>query len=122
MYQPRWGKVTDLLTRPDVGLVEHDTRDSITRRSAAPLSPQYRADSINRDVPIPYYYQLEGLIRDQLRSGRWLPGEQVPSEKQLCETYSVSRTTVRQAVGHLVTEGLLYHVKGKGTFVRARGS
>jgi GntR family transcriptional regulator len=41
----------------------------------------------------------------------------VPSEKQLCELYAVSRTTVRQAVNNLVAGGLLYHVKGKGTFV-----
>jgi GntR family transcriptional regulator len=76
--------------------------------------------SINRDVPIPYYYQLEGLLRDQVRRGRWLPGERVPSEKELCDIYAVSRTVVRQAVGDLVQEGLLYHLKGKGTFVRRR--
>jgi GntR family transcriptional regulator, N-acetylglucosamine utilization regulator len=82
--------------------------------------PSDGRDSINRDVPIPYYYQLEGLLREQVHAGRWEPGQQVPSEKQLCERYSVSRTTVRQAVGNLVQEGLLYHVKGKGTFVRKR--
>ncbi|HUX87594.1 MAG TPA: GntR family transcriptional regulator [Chloroflexota bacterium] len=76
--------------------------------------------SINRDVPIPYYYQLEGFLRQQIESGQWQAGEQVPSEKQLCEYYTVSRTTVRQAVTNLVNEGLLYHVKGKGTFVRKR--
>ena len=79
-------------------------------------------DSINRDVPIPYYYQLEGMLREQVHRGRWLPGQQVPSEKQLCERYEVSRTTVRQAVGHLVLEGLLFHVKGKGTFVRKQSN
>lgn len=73
---------------------------------------------INRDVPIPYYYQLEGYLRRQIQSGHWQPNQQVPSEKQLCEYFSVSRTTVRQAVSHLVNEGLLYHVKGRGTFVR----
>jgi len=72
---------------------------------------------INRAVPIPYYYQLEGLLRRQVESGQWLPGQRVPSEKQLCELYAVSRTTVRQAVNNLVVGGLLYHVKGKGTFV-----
>lgn len=75
---------------------------------------------INREVPIPYYYQLEGLLRQQILQGNWQAGQRVPSEKQLCEFYAVSRTTVRQAVSHLVGEGLLYHVKGKGTFVRTR--
>ena len=82
--------------------------------------PQPGPGSINRDVPIPYYYQLEGLLRDQVRRGCWQPGERVPSEKELCDIYAVSRTTVRQAVGNLVQEGLLYHQKGKGTFVRRR--
>jgi GntR family transcriptional regulator len=77
---------------------------------------------INREVPIPYYYQLEGLLRQQIMHGRWQAGQRVPSEKQLCEFYAVSRTTVRQAVNNLVDEGLLYHVKGKGTFVRKRAN
>lgn len=76
------------------------------------------SNGINRDVPIPYYYQLEGLLRKQIETGEWQPEQQVPSEKQLCEQFAVSRTTVRQAVGNLVVAGLLYHVKGKGTFVR----
>lgn len=96
--------MTEVLIRPDSNLIRTEA-----------WKP---ADSINRNVPIPYYYQLEGLLRDHLRNGRWRPGEQVPSEKQLCTTYAVSRTTVRQAIGHLVADGLLYHVKGKGTFVR----
>ncbi|HVC33154.1 MAG TPA: GntR family transcriptional regulator [Chloroflexota bacterium] len=75
---------------------------------------------INREVPIPYYYQLEGLLRQHILQGSWVAGQRVPSEKQLCEFYAVSRTTVRQAVSNLVGDGLLYHVKGKGTFVRKR--
>ena len=81
-------------------------------------APRQQTVRINREVPIPYYYQLEGLLRQQISTGRWRGDEQTPSEKQLCELYSVSRTTVRLAIGHLVTEGLLYHIKGKGTFVR----
>jgi GntR family transcriptional regulator len=77
-------------------------------------------DEIDRAVPIPYYYQLEVLLRDQIARGRWKAAQRVPSEKQLCERYGVSRTTVRQAVGNLVQQGLLYHLKGKGTFVGPR--
>lgn len=77
---------------------------------------------IDRSVPIPYYYQLQGLLRQQIVRGRWQEGDQVPSEKQLCEQYAVSRTTVRQAVGQLVLEGLVHHVKGKGTFVGRKPS
>ena len=79
-------------------------------------------DGIDRTVPIPYYYQLEGLLRSQIVTGRYQAGQRVPSEKQLCEQYGISRTTVRQAVGNLVAGGLLHHVKGKGTFVGKRPS
>jgi GntR family transcriptional regulator len=77
-------------------------------------------DEIDRGVPIPYWYQLEGLLRQHIAQGQWKVGQRVPSEKQLCERYGVSRTTVRQAVGKLVESKLLYHVKGKGTFVGSR--
>ncbi|WP_296127315.1 GntR family transcriptional regulator [uncultured Anaerococcus sp.] len=45
-------------------------------------------------------------------------GEKLPSERQLCDDYNVSRTTVRKAIGSLVNAGILYQVQGKGTFVR----
>jgi GntR family transcriptional regulator len=77
-------------------------------------------ESIDRSTPIPYYYQLEVLLRRQIASGHWKVGQRIPSEKQFCERYAVSRTTVRQAVNNLVALGLLYHVKGKGTFVGQR--
>jgi GntR family transcriptional regulator len=76
------------------------------------------AARINREVPIPYYYQLENQLRQEIEAGGWPTDRPIYSERQLCEMYDVSRTTVRQAVGRLVHEGLLYHVKGKGTFIR----
>lgn len=75
---------------------------------------------IDRTVPIPYYYQLERLLRAEIDGGRWAPNEAILSERQLCETYGVSRTTVRQAISRLVRDGMLYHVKGKGTYVSKR--
>jgi GntR family transcriptional regulator len=47
----------------------------------------------------------------------WEPNQPIPSEAQLCNSYSVSRTTVRKALDYLIYEGLLYRVQGKGTFV-----
>jgi hypothetical protein len=90
---------------------------TMTDTAVRPMAGSGTPQDINRAVPIPYYYQLEGLIRGQVASGQWLPGQRVPSEKQLGDIYAVSRTTVRQAVNNLVARGLLYHVKGKGTFV-----
>src|SRR5215467_1113010 len=64
---------------------------------------------------VPRYYQLKEIIREQCAS--WEPGQLIPSELELCQMYSVSRTTVRKALDHLTQEGLLYRIQGKGTFV-----
>jgi GntR family transcriptional regulator len=66
---------------------------------------------------IPLYVQLEQIIKSQIMTGELLSGEQIPTEKELAETYRVSSITVRQAVLDLVKEGLLIRKQGKGTFV-----
>lgn len=45
------------------------------------------------------------------------PDATIPSERDLMETYGVSRATVRRAIESLIAEGLLRRVQGKGTFV-----
>lgn len=75
------------------------------------------SENIHKDVPIPYHYQLRELLRDEITSGRWEIGERLPSERELCETFQLSRTTVREALDALVNEGLLRREKGRGTFV-----
>ncbi|NWF70891.1 MAG: GntR family transcriptional regulator [Chloroflexi bacterium] len=72
---------------------------------------------IDKSSPLPYHYQLREIIRSEIVSNRWKGGDQLPSENQLCEAYSVSRTTVREALDALVSEGLLTREKGVGTFV-----
>lgn len=72
---------------------------------------------IDRRSPIPYYFQLKQLITDEIRGGRWAPGDRIASEHELCQHFGVSRTTVRQALAELESEGLLVKEKGRGTFV-----
>lgn len=45
------------------------------------------------------------------------PGDSIPSERQLCEMFQVSRGTVREAVRRLCAEGMLRSAEGKGTFL-----
>lgn len=73
--------------------------------------------SINKDVPIPMYYQLKEFIIDEIQRGNLMPGDSIPTEIELSQMFRISRTTVRQAVIELVRDGYLYRVKGKGTFV-----
>ncbi|MCU1647459.1 MAG: putative HTH-type transcriptional regulator [Nocardia sp.] len=48
------------------------------------------------------------------------PGEMLPSERQLCDDYRVSRMTVREVLGQLESEGVITRIPGKGTFVAER--
>ncbi|QKS70079.1 GntR family transcriptional regulator [Paenalkalicoccus suaedae] len=74
---------------------------------------------IDKQSPIPMYYQLEQLIREEISTGKRELGTAIPSERELSDKYGVSRMTVRQAVNNLVAEGLLTRKKGRGTFVEA---
>jgi DNA-binding GntR family transcriptional regulator len=71
----------------------------------------------NTNTFVPLYHQLKLHIESQIRSGIWQPGDLVPSESVLGEQFHISRTTVRQALGELVNQGLLTRIQGKGTFV-----
>jgi GntR family transcriptional regulator len=79
--------------------------------------PEVSTLRIDRRSPVPFYFQLKQLIEDEIASGRWQPGGRIPSEHELCERFAVSRTTVRQALAELESEGLLHKEKGRGTFV-----
>jgi GntR family transcriptional regulator len=73
--------------------------------------------SIDKNSPIPVYYQLKEDIKKKINKGIWKVGQCIDSERELSDTYSVSRMTIRQALGELVQEGILVREKGKGTFV-----
>lgn len=71
---------------------------------------------------VPLYHRLKSdLIRD-IQSGRWGINEKIPSESELANEHGVSRITVRQAVGDLVSMGYLIRHQGKGTFVAKQRS
>ncbi|MFS0779948.1 GntR family transcriptional regulator [Neobacillus sp. 3P2-tot-E-2] len=74
-------------------------------------------DSINKESPLPLYYQLKELIKKEIEEGKLTPGEMIPSERDLGERFEISRPTVRQAINELVNEGILNRKKGLGTFV-----
>jgi len=73
--------------------------------------------TLERTNPLPLYYQLKEVLKQQIRSGHLAPHTAIPSEPELVTSYHVSRATVRQALSELVHEGLLYRQHGKGTFV-----
>lgn len=73
---------------------------------------------LNPNSPIPLYRQLADLLANHIGQGRYHPGDRIPSEPQLANTYGIGRPTVRQAIDALVRKGMLYRRRGSGTFVR----
>jgi GntR family transcriptional regulator len=68
------------------------------------------------DGPVPKHVQLREILEAAVRDE--LPAHApVGSERELMARFGVSRATVREATGQLVSEGVLYRVHGKGTFV-----
>ncbi len=67
--------------------------------------------------PTPLYYQIQENLVELITLELLKPGDMLPSERELCRLYGVSRLTVRQAIEPLVMRGLLKRQHGVGTFV-----
>ncbi|MGH2538414.1 MAG: extracellular solute-binding protein [Candidatus Promineifilaceae bacterium] len=76
--------------------------------------------AIDHASPIPLYFQLKQLIKGQVERGELRPGQQIPTEAELCQRFRMSRTPVRQALLELTREGVLQRSAGRGTFVAPR--
>lgn len=63
------------------------------------------------------YGQLAQALRDRILQGEWAPGDVLPAESALAQSYGVALGTIRQALSLLVEDGVLQRRQGKGTFV-----
>lgn len=73
-------------------------------------------EMINKDSPVPLYYQIENILL------KWItqhlkPGDLLPTEKELCEAFGVSRIVIRQALSELANRGMIRRKRGVGTVV-----
>ena len=73
--------------------------------------------AIDRTSPLPFYHQLKQILLTDLRVSNLAAGDRLPGDHELCDSFNVSRTVVRQALAELETEGVIVRVKGRGTFV-----
>ena len=85
-------------------------------RSKRPAGARARA-GLTKETGLPFYKQIQHLIRYRIANGEYQPGTQIPSENELCRQLNVSRITLREALRELVRDHLLVKVQGKGTFV-----
>ena len=72
---------------------------------------------LDRSSFVPLYYQLQELLKEQIESGAWEPGERLPSEPELARRYGISRVVVRQALAILEDDRQVIRMQGRGTFV-----
>jgi GntR family transcriptional regulator len=75
---------------------------------------------IDRGSPVPLYYQLQEILKQEIEDGRWEPGDLLPSEAELAAAHRISRTVIRKALDVLEGDGQVYRIKGKGTVVAPR--
>jgi GntR family transcriptional regulator len=66
--------------------------------------------------PATAYRQLAADLRQAVAAGRYPPGQRLPTEAELVDSTRLSRQTVRRAFQELVSEGVIYRVRGRGTF------
>lgn len=74
-------------------------------------------EKINKNSTIPLHIQLSSIIKKMINDGQLKDGDSIMPERELCSLQNVSRMTVNKAIVGLVSDGLLYRVQGKGTFV-----
>jgi GntR family transcriptional regulator len=73
--------------------------------------------AIDRASPIPFYYQLQEILKEEIERGTWRPGDLLPSEAELERSFGVSRTVIRQALDVLQADGQITRGKGKKSMV-----
>lgn len=73
--------------------------------------------TIDPNEPIPLYFQLKTLLTEQILGGRYGPGDQLPTEQELCARYGISRNPVHRALSELADEGVVLRRQRHGTFV-----
>lgn len=81
--------------------------------------PFMSTTSLKRDPGTALHRQVFLVLKEQIAHGLYAPGSSIPTEEKLCETFGVSRITVRRAIADLQQMGLLDRQPGRGTFVKA---
>ncbi|MFO1209311.1 MAG: GntR family transcriptional regulator [Amaricoccus sp.] len=74
-------------------------------------------DDIDRNSPEPYYLQLARLLEGRIKDGTYRAGAQIPGESELCRTYDLARSTVRETLRTLEQQRLIRLVPRRGAFV-----
>lgn len=78
------------------------------------------ASEIEHDGPEALYVQVARILRSEIERGDYPPRKRLPSEAAIAERFDVGRATAREAIRALRTEGVVFTVGQRGTFVAER--
>ena len=86
------------------------------------LYPQVTSvvDVLDLDGPTPLFQQIAAILRARIADGTYPADKRMPSARAIAEEFGVTRGTAVAALDLLKEEGLVYGVRGRGTFPRAR--
>lgn len=65
----------------------------------------------------PLYEKIIKYLKDKITNRELLPGDKLPTEMELAQMFGVSRITSKRALEELRSDGMIYRVKGRGSFV-----
>ncbi len=71
-------------------------------------------------ITLPLYAQLKENLITAIQRGEFRPGDQLPSQRELCKRHHMSHMTVRRAINELLAEGVIQSIYGKGLYVAER--
>jgi GntR family transcriptional regulator len=75
--------------------------------------------SVTGEVPAPLYSRIRENLRGKILRGVYQPHDRMPSESELMTEYGVSRITVRQALGELEKESIIFRIPGRALSCRS---
>lgn len=71
---------------------------------------------------LPLYQQIYSDLLEKIRDGTYLENKSLPAERELCQMYHVSRSTIRRTLDELQKEGYIVKAQGNGNFASPRCS
>jgi GntR family transcriptional regulator len=75
---------------------------------------------VNKTLKVPIYKQISNSITKAIEEGLLKYNDKLPTEKEVCRTFSISHTVVKMAYEELINEHKIKRIKGKGTYVTNR--
>ena len=72
---------------------------------------------IDKSIPVPIYHQIQEEIKQLIKKGDLSPHDRIPSENEFAKLNNISPMTARQALNGLAINGIVYRMRGLGTYI-----